>query len=244
MRVEPEDLTWWLGKAPTLDWIWAKTYASFAPHNYVVHPRSSGMTLEDYQRAAHTIHTFGTVGRFHKHVQVYLEHGQYRYWTMHTDLDNTNLINRAVNDRVYGLQDRPFTFHQGWTEFDPVATRWDKENVRDEARDQELVRRVFDHFGLYRPTVLDIGAGTGAVLDLGITDPQRYTAVDPSQAMLNALIRKHEPTARALAARFDEIPTAFLSPSYELVVALDVPGLSEADVQRMHSLASGLAVIL
>src|SRR5690606_12736627 len=43
-RVTEADLTWWLKLAPTLDWIWAKTYASFAPHHYVVNGRTPSMT--------------------------------------------------------------------------------------------------------------------------------------------------------------------------------------------------------
>lgn len=38
---------------------------------------------------------------------------------------------------------------------------------------------------------LDIGCGTGPALDLGITDSVRYVGIDPSQAMLNELVRKY-----------------------------------------------------
>ena len=43
--------------------------------------------------------------------------------------------------------------------------------------------------------MLDLGCGTGRVLDLGLASPERYAAVDSSQAMLNMLIRKHPKVA-------------------------------------------------
>ena len=49
--------------------------------------------------------------------------------------------------------------------------------------------------GTYPPHVLDIGCGTGRVLDLGLVAPERYAGVDSSQAMLNLLVRKHPKAA-------------------------------------------------
>jgi ubiquinone/menaquinone biosynthesis C-methylase UbiE len=43
--------------------------------------------------------------------------------------------------------------------------------------------------------VLDIGCGTGRVLDLGLASPDHYAGVDSSQAMLNVLMRKHQKVA-------------------------------------------------
>jgi hypothetical protein len=41
------------------------------------------------------------------------------------------------------------------------------------------------------PRTLDVGCGTGALLDMKITTPDLYTGIDPSQGMLNELVRKH-----------------------------------------------------
>ena len=49
--------------------------------------------------------------------------------------------------------------------------------------------------GKYPPHVLDLGCGTGRVLDLGLVAPERYAGVDSSRAMLNMLIRKHPKVA-------------------------------------------------
>lgn len=244
MTTTPEDLVWWLRTAPSLQWTWAKTYSGSAPHDYIVAGRTEGISRDEFVRAARVIHTFGEPGRFYSSTNNYLSHGRYRWWTMDARLEDTDLINRAVNDRVYGVQDAPRTFNAAFTEFDSVATTYDADHPRATERDEELVRRVIERFGTYRPTTLEIGSGTGAALDLGVTIPSRYTGVDPSQAMLNALVRKHPDVMRVIPARLDEIPNAMLSPSYELVLAIDAPGISDADLERMQNLATGLVIVL
>ena len=67
-----DDLNWWLTLASELEWTFAKTYAGTAPHSYVVHPRTGGMTEDDYVRAAHVIHTLGQPGKFYNMTSIYL----------------------------------------------------------------------------------------------------------------------------------------------------------------------------
>ena len=58
--------------------------------------------------------------------------------------------------------------------------------------ENELVKGlILDHFNDHPPLTLDVGCGTGLLLDLGITMPDRYTGVDPSTGMLTHLVRKH-----------------------------------------------------
>jgi len=238
LTTTPEDLVWWLRTAPSLQWTRARTYENSAPHEYIVLDRTPGLNREDFQRIGRVIETFGEPGRFYRSTNLYLTTGQHRYWHMDPSWDRVDLVNRAINDRVYGVQNAPQTHNAAWTEFDSIATTYDADHPRAAERDEELIRRVIERFGTYRPTTLEIGSGTGAALDLGVTIPSRYTGVDPSQAMLNALVRKHPDVMRVIPARLDEIPDAMLSPSYELVIALDVPGLSEADRERMRNLGS------
>lgn len=238
--VEPEDLAWWLLHAPTLEWTEAKTYASTAPHEYVVLKRIPGLSRADFVRAAHVIHTFGEPGRFYNSTNIYLAHGRHRWWTMDADLRDTDLINRAVNDRVYGLQDAPKTYNAAFTDYDARAVDYDRAE-HDRGRDEELRRQVIEHFGedpAHRPVTLDVGCGTGRVLDLGLTSPDNYTGVDPSQAMLNRLVMKHPRVRRLLPARIEEIPNGLLAPRYDLVVALDMPGLSPDTIDRLRGLGT------
>jgi len=106
-----EDLRWWLDLAPTLQWTWATTYAESAPHWYVVHGRTEGMTREDFLRAGRVIRTFGEPGRFYSMTNLYLPvpgRSPMKCWCMWgsppTD-DDATLINLATTDRTYGPQD-------------------------------------------------------------------------------------------------------------------------------------------
>lgn len=83
-QVTQDDFDWWLDRAPTLDWTFARTYAETAPHSYVVLGRTAGMTAEDYVRAGRVIHTFGQPAKFYGMTNLYLTSpdGHLKWWTM------------------------------------------------------------------------------------------------------------------------------------------------------------------
>lgn len=99
-----------MGLAPTLEWIWAKTYAESAPHWYVVLGRTQGLTRTDYERAGRVIRTFGEPGKFYSSTNLYLytEDRSMKFWAMWGDppqAEDADLINMATTERVYGPQD-------------------------------------------------------------------------------------------------------------------------------------------
>src|SRR4249919_392157 len=53
------DLEWWLTLAPTLQWVWARSYAASAPHWYIVLGKTPGLTRDDFIRVGLLIRTFG-----------------------------------------------------------------------------------------------------------------------------------------------------------------------------------------
>lgn len=192
-RITERDLEWWLEFAATREWTFARTYAETAPHHYVVEGRTPGVTHQDMVRAARVIHTFGQPGKYYSMTKIYLvsPNGKYRWWTEDNHFTDTTLVNRATSELSYGIQNAPSTSSGGWTAFDEVATTWD---VDHPARDGEAEIRgalLATVRGAYPPHVLDLGCGTGRVLDLGLVSPDRYAGVDSSQAMLNMLVRKH-----------------------------------------------------
>ena len=104
-----EDRRWWLDKAPTLEWTWAKTYAAFAPHWYVVHGRTPGMTRGDFVRVGRVVRTFGEPGKFGKRTNLYLftEDRARKFWcewAWPPEPKNARLVNLATTERVYGPQ--------------------------------------------------------------------------------------------------------------------------------------------
>jgi len=192
-RIVKGDLDWWLELAATREWTFAKTYAESAPHHYVVQDRTPGVAHEDMVRAARVIHTFGSPGKYYSLTKIYLvsPDGRYRWWTEDRHFTDATLVNRATTERCYGIQNAPSTVSGIKTPYDEVATTWDVEHPVSSGEAQNVKDLLAGARGKYPPHVLDVGCGTGRVLDLGLVAPDRYAGVDSSQAMLNMLIRKH-----------------------------------------------------
>src|SRR5690349_2029028 len=124
------DLDWWFVTASRASWTWAKTYATTAPHEYVVMGRTEGLTGDDYIRAGRVIRTFGRPAKFYGMTNVYLTRpdGRRKWWTMDPDVTQTTLINQATTDRVYGVQNAPVTDSPFNTPYDAIATSYDADN--------------------------------------------------------------------------------------------------------------------
>ena len=237
----------WTGgstRAATLQWTFARTYAATAPHSYVVQGRTVGMTAADYVRAGRVIHTFGQPGKFYGMTSIYLTSpdGRVKWWTMDRDVRDTTLINQATTDRLYGVQNAPSTVSGIPTAYDGRASAYDEAHPTTGELADALREAVASLAGEYPPAVLDIGCGTGRVLDLALTTPDRYAGVDPSQPMLNQLVRKHPtvaavypmPVEQALARRL------FTTGQFEIVTMLLDPAdnLGERVEQTLASIAS------
>lgn len=244
----PEDLRWWLDLAPTLPWKRALTMPH-APHSYVVRDRM--LDSADFLRAVRVIRTFGEPGKFYARTNIYLTDPttNQKWWTMGAPLAETTIINQAEAGVVYGEQDAPHTATGHVTIYDELATVYDARYDTPECLQENLaVRSVITRaLGAYAPHVLDIGCGTGLALDLGLTHPSLYVGVDPSQGMLNELVRKHPRATRLMPAPFEEVLDSFEprqfdavlslfgSPSYICPEAIEaIPRLSRQLVVLMH----------
>jgi len=143
--ITQSDLEWWLTLAPKLEWIFARTYAESAPHSYVVDGRTQGMSRSDFVRAARVIHTFGRPSKFYAMTSIYLTSpdGQLKWWTMDADVTETNLINQATTDRLYGVQNAPAT-DSGVENDEPLDALWllDREAQPCETEHREAERRA------------------------------------------------------------------------------------------------------
>ena len=239
-HITQQDLDWWVSLSASREWIFAKTYAETAPHHYIVQGRTSGVTHDDMVRASRVIHTFGQPGKYCSLTKIYLvsPDGRYRWWTEDDHFTDTTLVNRATTDFSYGIQNAPSTVSRAWTAFDGVATTWDAEHpaYHGEAADRSsLLSQVR---GPYPPHVLDLGCGTGRVLDLGLATPDRYAGVDDSQAMLNMLVRKHPKVAGVYPMNVAEALEAgtFTAGQFDWVFLDSAVGLTsdqKAQVQRI-----------
>jgi hypothetical protein len=222
--ITPADLDWWLELSARLAWTFARTYAQTAPHSYVVLDRTTGADRADYVRAGRVIHTFGRPAKFYGTTNIYLTSpdGRMKWWTMDPDVRDTTLINQATTERQYGVQNAPSTDSSVDTPYDGVATSYDVLFPTSD-RLASAVRETFASLrGDYAPAVLDVGCGTGRVLDLALTTPDRYAGVDPSHPMLNQLVRKHPGVAAVYPTRIEQALAGglFTPGQFEIVTAL------------------------
>lgn len=236
--VGPDDLDWWRELSRRLDWIWARTYADSAPHHYVVLGRTPDVTRADLVRAGAVIRAFGQPGKFYASTNIYLALDGFKYWTMDRRVADTDLVNRADLDRTYGPQDAPATATGRFTPYDAIAADYDlTRNGHGDAAVADLIRARFTGRS---PRTLDVGCGTGALLDLGLVQARDCTGIDSSKGMLNELVLKHPDVGRLIPAAFEDVPDAMLDGPFDLVTAMDVPDL---DVERLAALCSGTVVV-
>jgi hypothetical protein len=243
-----DDLNWWLTFAANLEWTFARTYAETAPHSYVVHSRTAGMTKGDFVRAAHVIHTFGQPAKFYNMTSIYLTSpdGRLKWWTMDKDLNETGLINQATTARLYGVQNAPSTCSGEGTAYDQIATRYDERNPITDDEVRALKELVAPFKSDYPTSVLDVGCGTGRVLDLGLTTPDRYAGVDSSQPMLNMLVRKYPNVGAVYPMTIEQALTdgRFTAGQFEIVTAYgSADELDPAAVSALATLASRALVL-
>lgn len=79
-------------------WIFAKTYADKAPHEYIVRGRAAG-TDEEFMRMVKYITEKGITMYFWNHPNKYIYLDGHHYWVMHNGEDDpTTIINRCNSD--------------------------------------------------------------------------------------------------------------------------------------------------
>jgi len=246
-RITHADLKWWRGLIDELDWVFAVTYAEGAPHEYVS-DRTESLTPADFVRAARVIRTFGEPQKFYKWTRIYLVHKGWKYWDMEgDDVATCNLINRGRAHHIYGVQNAPVTRSEHHTAYNGLATFWDSQHALL-GEERECTIALLSSLGNFtKRRVLDIGCGTGLALDLGVTEPVRYVGIDPSQAMLNELVRKYPHLAGVHTMTFARtIERRVLGGTrFDLVVALggSASYLSADDLDAIAAHAAGPVVL-
>ena len=162
----------------------------------------------------------------------------YKYWTMGASLDHI-LINRAIHA----------------SPFEPYAAVCDSYDlaIHKGESDVERSKRVYDALTIEPGTdILDIGCGTGSLVDFRFRDidAERYVGIDPSRGMLGVFADKHpEFRSRLIRTPFEDYwPRP--GQKFDLVVALfgvpshiGDPDLLSGKVQWLLN-AGGTAVLM
>jgi hypothetical protein len=169
--------------------VFAKTMPD-NPHYYTL--RKSWGSDEEFNEVVKLIRSEGTEELFFGKPFTYLILDGYRYWTMGAPVEKTTLINRKREPLG--------------SNYDLIAEVYDDLFADDE--DKEIEKRLFQELVIgHDESVLDIGCGTGLLLDYA--KPSRYVGIDPSAGMTSKLFDKHEhdPTITIHNLYFEEFLT-------------------------------------
>jgi len=82
-------------------WIFAKSYAKTAPHEYLLLKDLTEKDKRIFKNLAKKIKEEGYDSYFYKAKFRYLRIGEYKYWSMDKTIETTNLINRDKFDANY-----------------------------------------------------------------------------------------------------------------------------------------------
>lgn len=171
-------------------WKEAKTYRTTYPHHYNIRSWHEDRDIEDFDRAVDLIRTFGHIENFHSTVNAYLVLDGRKYWAMDLTGAPLGIINRSEQpDELFGRQwasrtrsDRPATF------WDVQATTYDENHPATQEEQEEVAEALRSLCDL---RTLNVGCGTGWLLDWSPIPIDRYGGIDPSTAMLNQHVLKH-----------------------------------------------------
>lgn len=185
--ITDQDLEWFRDYIGACFW---KPSKQKATHAYTVREWRPAQD-SDFVHAVELIRTFGHPENFFSKIYIYLHVDGYKYWTMGDLIDNTIIINRAPSGNFYGEQKAPIVDRTiPETIYDRLAPQYDKRysDPMYLLENTELFERLSPHlFG----SVLDIGCGTGLLLDYIKLPRGYYVGIDPSQGMMNEFLRKH-----------------------------------------------------
>jgi len=183
-------------------------FASSMP--YIPHFYSLRKNWEDenkFEKCVSLIREYGYQKSFGKRTFTYFDINEHQYWTMGSALSKTTLINRAVTNFQ--------------SDYDILARSYDNMYLSDNCLRQN--KEIMDMLGnIQNKSVLDIGSGTGFLLDQKkIKD---YTGIEPSFSMIDVFNKKHPNYSGNTintnfesfysGRQFDCIISLFGSPSY------------------------------
>jgi hypothetical protein len=176
----------------------------------------------DFVKFVELIRTYGHPENFYSKTYIYLHIDGLKYWTMGSPIPETIIINRAPSRAFYGKQVAPVmnrTYAE--TVYDRLSPRYDDRYSTEAylAENAKLFNALTPHL---KGSVLDVGCGTGLMLEYFPTSPFLYLGIDPSQGMMNEFIRKFPSHAFKQQTfdefnhngQFDTAIALFGSPSY------------------------------
>jgi len=91
LRMKLHQFSEWVKKQK---WVWAKTYAKFAPHYYVVKNKENLLEQAAFLDASKFIKNKGYKGKFYNREYKYYKFSGWKYWTTGPPSGEITVINR------------------------------------------------------------------------------------------------------------------------------------------------------
>lgn len=85
------------------NWIFAKTYADRAPHEYIVKDKLDKNDMSFFTEIVAFIRHFGFPALFWGHEHIYFYYDGHYYWTMGEPIEETIILNRC-NYKLYEMR--------------------------------------------------------------------------------------------------------------------------------------------
>lgn len=170
------------------------------PHEYTL--RKHWDNDDDFAEAVQLIRDYGYVTKFKGRKYTQFNVLGHFYWSMGAPIPETILINRACIDKdVESPYDAISEYYDCW---------FSEPKYKQE--DNELIRLLNPYIN---GRTLDIGCGTGILIDLTKISSDNYRGIDSSRLMLDKLKSKH-PGYRVLQTRYED----FMYEGFDTIVSL------------------------
>jgi len=178
-------------------WIFAKTMPR-NPHFYTL--KKTWGQVNDFVDSVTRIRDFGYDMKYGASWYRVLNLDDKRYWTMGAPPKETTLINRALLSKDSGHN------------YDKVASAYDQLFSDEDSlkENKEIISKLS-----LNGSVLDIGCGTGLLLDTASVKRENYLGIDPSLKMLERLNEKH-PGYKVINSYFED----FALEGYDNIIGL------------------------
>lgn len=172
-----------------LSFIEKQNWISDSTKEYVVKGKLSAEDQKIFEQFVIYIREHGVRKKYKKSFYTHLDLDGFSYWTMGAPLEITIIINRQSLGFYDAISER----------YDDIFS--DKDSERENLETYDLFK---DHL---HSSVLDIGCGTGLLLDITPAEKRfNYIGIDPSAKMLEKFREKHSgrTTARGVQTTFED----------------------------------------
>lgn len=231
-RVEQSDVDWFIDVTRTIEWTEAKSYRDSVPHWYSFLGNRSPLGKQDYYRLSRVLRAVGQPRNFNRTIGINLDLDGWTYFTTDRDIEAVGNLQRGPAGKLYGKQVAPRTERAGqelmMSARDGISgvsdllelqqARTDNLNainaygrrsstaaeLQEHPSTRKRAKFLMQTVGGGSYSLLDLGCGTGRLLDTNIPAKALYIGVDTSRGMLNELLMKHPKALRLKNASVEQ----------------------------------------